>query len=169
MGYFLPFCPLTCPKNENFKKMKKMPGDIIILHKCTKNHDHMLYCSWDMTCDGCNCYFSFWASFCPFSPLATQKIKISKKWKKCLEILSFYTCVAKIMIRWLQTTQTHCSIARVLDMDFYLMIMSWIVWNYTLEYNIKGNLSENKGKTENETKSKWLTLWKYHFIRIVCH
>ena len=23
-------------------KMTKVPGDIIILHKCTKNHDHML-------------------------------------------------------------------------------------------------------------------------------
>ena len=45
--------------------MKKTPGDIIILHKCTKNHDHMLYCSWDMACDRCNCYFSFWAISCP--------------------------------------------------------------------------------------------------------
>ena len=32
-------------KNENFKKMKKAPGDAIILHKCTKNYDHMQYCS----------------------------------------------------------------------------------------------------------------------------
>ena len=24
---------------------KKVSGDIIILHNCTKNHDHMLYCS----------------------------------------------------------------------------------------------------------------------------
>ena len=23
---------------------KKIPGDIIIEHKCTQNHDHMLYC-----------------------------------------------------------------------------------------------------------------------------
>ena len=35
--------------------MKRAPGDIIILHKCTKNHDHMLYCSSDMVCDRCNC------------------------------------------------------------------------------------------------------------------
>ena len=32
-------------KIQNFEKMKKTSGDIIILHKCTKNHDHMLYCS----------------------------------------------------------------------------------------------------------------------------
>ena len=29
-------------KNENIKN-EKTPGDIIILHKCTKNHDHPLY------------------------------------------------------------------------------------------------------------------------------
>ena len=28
----------TNPEKENFEKAKKMPGDIIILHKCTKNH-----------------------------------------------------------------------------------------------------------------------------------
>ena len=40
------FYPSNSPKNKNFKKkMKKIPGDIIILHKYTKNHDHMLYCS----------------------------------------------------------------------------------------------------------------------------
>ena len=60
--------------------MKKMPGDVIILHKCTKNHDHMLYCLWDIVCD--RYYFSFWAIFCPFTPLTTEKIKILKKWKK---------------------------------------------------------------------------------------
>ena len=41
-GYFLPFYLASSPKSENFKTMKKNPGDIIILHKCTKIHDHML-------------------------------------------------------------------------------------------------------------------------------
>ena len=27
--------------NQNFEKMKKTPGDIIILQQCTKNHDHI--------------------------------------------------------------------------------------------------------------------------------
>ena len=48
---------------------------------CNKYHDHMLYCSWDMVRDRCNCYFSFWTIFCPFTPLTAQKIKIMKKWK----------------------------------------------------------------------------------------
>ena len=82
MGYFLPFYPPNSLNNENFEKMKKNPGDIHILHKCTKNHDHMLHCYWDMTCDRCNCYFSFWAIFCLFTPLTAQKIKISENKKK---------------------------------------------------------------------------------------
>ena len=46
---FCIFTPLTCPKNENFKKMKNTPGHIIILHKCTKNHDHTVPEKWRVT------------------------------------------------------------------------------------------------------------------------
>ena len=42
---FCAFTPLTVQKTIFLKKMKKMPGDIILLHKCTKNRDDMLYCS----------------------------------------------------------------------------------------------------------------------------
>ena len=80
LGYFLSFYPYNSPKNENFKKMKKTPGDIF-LHKCTTNHDNKLYCSWDMARDGCNCYFSFWTIFYPFTIITARKMKISKKWK----------------------------------------------------------------------------------------
>ena len=68
LDHFLPFYPPSPnnPKNQNFEKLKKNPGDIIILQKCTKNHDHMLYCSLDMTHNGFN-YFSFWAIFYPFT------------------------------------------------------------------------------------------------------
>ena len=132
---FYPCPPTNNPENQNFEKMKKTPGDIIILQKCTindnhmiygswdmkctrenfflsswaifyhppnslknknfkkvkkvpkmctNNHDHRLYCCWDMARDGCNCYFSFWVVFCPFTLLTAQKMKISKKWKKHL-------------------------------------------------------------------------------------
>ena len=80
LGHFLPLYPSNSLKNENFKTMKQRPGDII-LHKCTKNPDHRLYCSLVMTCDRCNCYFSFWAIFFRFNPLTAQKMKIPKKWK----------------------------------------------------------------------------------------
>ena len=96
--------------------MKKTPGDITILHNCTKNHDHMLYCSWDMARDRCNSYFSFQAIFCPFTPLTAPKIKISKKkWKKRLEISSLYTCVPKIMIRWCTVPEIWCATVGLTD------------------------------------------------------
>ena len=44
-GPFLHFYPPNNPKNQNFEKLEKTSGDRIILHKCTKNYDHMLYCS----------------------------------------------------------------------------------------------------------------------------
>ena len=103
MGFYLP----NNPKNQHFEKIKKVPEDITILQKSTKNHDHMLYCSLHMTGDGCNCYFSFWVIF-PLLPsplpaihsLRVPKIKMKKKWKKYVEISSFYTCVPKITVRW---------------------------------------------------------------------
>ena len=41
---FLPSPPPQQPKKSKLKKMKKKtPGDIIILHMCTKNYDQMMY------------------------------------------------------------------------------------------------------------------------------
>ena len=53
-SFWAMFCPFTPPKdtkNQNFEKMNKTPGDIIILHMCTKNYDHKIYSSWDMVCN----------------------------------------------------------------------------------------------------------------------
>ena len=76
--------------------MKKIAGDIIILHICTKNHNHMRYGSWDNEVR--QIFLSFRAIFLHFDPppLTTHKIKIFKKWKECLEMPSFYICVPKI-------------------------------------------------------------------------
>ena len=117
-SFWANFCPFTpnLPKKWTLKKKKKKkpPGDIILL-KYTKNHDHMVYCSWDMVCDGCN-YFSFWAIFCPFTPLtAKKKSKFQKKWKKCLDISSFCTNVPKIMIRWCTVPEIWCVTDRRTD------------------------------------------------------
>ena len=102
LDHFLPFYN---PKYQYFVKIKQMPGDIIILHKCTKNNDHMLCCSWNTAHDGCKCYFSFWAIFCPFT---APKWKFQKQ-KKHLEMSSFYTCVPKIMIRWCVIPERWCA------------------------------------------------------------
>ena len=75
-GPFFALLPPNNPKNKTFEKVKKKnPDDVIILHECTKNHDHMLHYSWDTMHDRCNSYFLFWTIFHPFTPLTTQKIK----------------------------------------------------------------------------------------------
>ena len=53
-GLFFALLPPNSPKNQNQKKKKrkKTLGDIIILHMCTKNYNHMTYNSWDMMHDG---------------------------------------------------------------------------------------------------------------------
>ena len=94
---FCTFTPLTTQKIKILKKMKKPPGDIIILHKCTINYNHMMYGSCDTKGDRHNS-LPFWTVFCPFIPLTTRKIKILKNWKKYVEISWFYKSVTKIMI-----------------------------------------------------------------------
>ena len=63
--YFLPFYPTTW--KIKILTLNKVPGDIIILHICTINDNHMMYHSWDMECDRHN-FLSFWTVFCPFTP-----------------------------------------------------------------------------------------------------
>ena len=63
------------------KKWKKIASDIIILHMCTKNHNHMMYASWKMECNR-HKFLSFWTIFCRFTTQLTPKFKI---WKKCTE------------------------------------------------------------------------------------
>ena len=98
---FCPFNPKTTQKNQHFEKLKKNPGDIITLHKRTKNHYHKLYCSLGMARKGCNCYFSFWAIFCPFTSLTAQKIKISKKKKKEKNAWRYYLFTHVYQKLWL--------------------------------------------------------------------
>ena len=41
LGHFLPFEPPN-PKNQNFEKLEKTPGDIIISYMCTINDNQMM-------------------------------------------------------------------------------------------------------------------------------
>ena len=47
-----PYNPLTAQKVKIKKRMKIMPGGIIILYKRNKNYDQMMYGSWDMVRNG---------------------------------------------------------------------------------------------------------------------
>ena len=81
-----------------FKKLKKTPGNVIILHLCTKNPDDMIYSSWDVEHDGLKLVIL--GHLLHFYPLKTQKFRMSEKWRRLLEISSFYTCAPKITIMW---------------------------------------------------------------------
>ena len=107
-GHFLPFYSTNNPKNQNFEKMKKQTWRY---HHFTQAYQK----SWpyailflDMTYDKCKCYFSFWAIFCPFTPLTARKIKMKKN-EKSPEISSLYTGVPKIMIRWCMVPVIWCT------------------------------------------------------------
>ena len=112
MGNFLPFYPppplspplrpSLKPKKSEFWKNEKncYYRDIIILHICTKNYNHMRYGSWNTKWDRHN-FLSFWAisALYPLSPnnLENQNFENMKKGSG---MSSFYTCVPKITIIW---------------------------------------------------------------------
>ena len=55
----------------------------------TTNEDHMIYCSWNMTCNRQK-FLPYWIIFYPFSPLTTQKIKILySNWKNACRYYHF--------------------------------------------------------------------------------
>ena len=75
---FLPFYIPNNPKNQNFEKMKKPPWNIITLHMCTINDNHMMYGFWDMECvtDRISCHFGlFFALFYPLNNPKTQNFE----------------------------------------------------------------------------------------------
>ena len=91
LDHFLPFYPSNDPKNQNFVKMKKTPGNIITLHMYTINEDHISMVSeiWSTKSflDRFFCHSGLF--FDLLTPLMAQKIKILKKCKKHLEMISF--------------------------------------------------------------------------------
>ena len=92
------FTPVTAQKIKIYikEKRKKMPGYIIILHKCTKIiiQDYTVPEIWHMMDV---IIFHFGLSFALLLPKKLKfKKKLKKKKKKHLEI-SFYTSVPKIM------------------------------------------------------------------------
>ena len=80
------FCPFTTEITQIIRILKKWKTswDIIILHIFTINEYDILYGS----CDVRHNFVSLLGTYYLFTPLTTRKIKILKKWKKYLEILS---------------------------------------------------------------------------------
>ena len=92
LDHFLLFYPLNNPKNKNFQKIKKVPGDIIILHQCTINDNHMMHGSWNMKRDR-QIFLSFWTVFCPFTPPNNLNNQNFEKLKKApRDIIILHKC-----------------------------------------------------------------------------
>ena len=86
--FFCHFTPLTTWKIKILKKWKKLLELLaIILHKCTKNHDHMLLLFLRLS-DACNCYFSF-GIFFPFYPCKPKNWKFPKNEKNAWRYYHF--------------------------------------------------------------------------------
>ena len=84
-GHFYPF-PICGPKYQNFQKMKYKHGDIIVLHKCAKNHNHITWSSLDRVQ---TTFLLILGHFGPYAPFVAQKIKIFKKWKNAQRYYHF--------------------------------------------------------------------------------
>ena len=94
------------PRNQNFQRNGKNTWRYN--HFTNISNSHMRYGSSNMKCNGQN-FLSSGTVSCSFTPLTTQKMIILKKWKKSLEISSFYICVPKIMIRWCMIPEIWCA------------------------------------------------------------
>ena len=86
LGQFLFLLSRLQPQKWKFHKNEKKPWRYQHLPQVYQKLWSYALFSWYMTPDRCNCQFSFWAIFCHFTSLTAWKIKISKKWKKQLEI-----------------------------------------------------------------------------------
>ena len=123
------FARLLTPKIKSWKKWKKTPGHIILLHMCATNQDHMMFgSSWYMKFNKQN-FFVILGIFLPFYSPNTLKMNISKM-RKALEISSFYTGVPKTMI----ICYTVLEIWHMLDV-IVVFILGYQVFFQALFYN----------------------------------
>ena len=89
LGHFFPFSTLITWKIK-ILTLKKTPGDIIILHICTTNDNHMMYGSWDIEHDKQKLVILI--PFLPCYPLWTQKFKFWKNKKTPEDIIYLQMC-----------------------------------------------------------------------------
>ena len=80
--------------------------------------------SWDRRHDK-QSFLSFWVIFCPLTFLTTREIRILKKWKKCLKILSFYTCIPQMMIIWCMVPEIWSATDRI----FSHFVQKWNLYD----------------------------------------
>ena len=98
LAIFFAFTPLTSQKMKISQNWKKAPGDIIILHKYAKNHDHRLYCLSAILSNGvCRMSLLFFILnyFLPFHPPNSpnnENIKKKNEKKTPRDIIILHYC-----------------------------------------------------------------------------
>ena len=135
LGHFLPFYPSKKPQNQNFEKWKNFL-ELYHFPNMYQKPQYMIYGSWDTEWDRHNS-LSYWAIFCPFTntspPQWYQKSKFweKKKWKKCLDILFFYTYMCTI-------NEDHTIYMNSMEMSttplilkFWKMVKIWFQFDQT--------------------------------------
>ena len=91
---FCPFTPLLIPKINICKKMYKKPADIILLHMCTINEDHMMSGFWNIRHDR-QSFYVILSHFLPFDPpnnLKNQNFEKNEKKKITGDIIILQLC-----------------------------------------------------------------------------
>ena len=93
LDHFLPFYSPSNPKNQNFEKLKKTPGGIIIVYHKWQSFDVWFLRYWAWWTE----FFVIFDHLLPFyPPYQPEKPKFWKTEEN--KISSFYTSVPKIMI-----------------------------------------------------------------------
>ena len=97
LGHFLPFQSLDNLESQNFK----IEENTWTYQFTCSHHKWQSYDVWFLRyVEQQTEFFVILEYFCPFTPLWTQKIKILKKWKTHLKILSFYKYVPYMKVIW---------------------------------------------------------------------
>ena len=92
-GPFFPFYSPNNPKNQNGGKIKKTHEDIIILHMCSINDNHMIYWFLKYRAQQME-FFVILGRFLPFYPINNLKNQNFEKMKQTSEdIIILHLCI----------------------------------------------------------------------------
>ena len=106
-GLFFPFYPSNSPKNENFNN-KKNPLEIPSFNTIVPKVMIIGYTVPEIWCMTHVTFIFHFGLFFALLPPNSPKNENIKKWKKYLELSSFYMCSPKIMIRWCMVPEIWC-------------------------------------------------------------
>ena len=110
------------------KKRKKIAGDIIILHMCTKNHNHMRYSSWDTEWDKFFCHFGpFFALYLPLHPNNPENQNFEKIRKASGDVIILNWCNKKHDRMMYAYTDMEC------NRQFFVILGHFLLFYLTID------------------------------------